>query len=187
VAQSLQRGMGWAWVMLAISLLLSVTAFYLVKSSSQQAVQNQFEFRETEITEAIQQRMAAYTQALQGGLGLFKASDTVSREEWKVYVATLSLDRLFPGIQGLGYSEWVTPEQRASYEAAIQAQGFPNFKIRPAGQRSLYTSITYLEPFDERNRQAFGYDMYSNEMRRRAMDLARDTGRVAISGRVRLV
>jgi CHASE1-domain containing sensor protein len=69
VAQSLQGGMGWAWVMLAVSLLLSVAAFYLVKSSSQQTVQSQFEFRETEISESIQQRMAAYTQALQGGAG----------------------------------------------------------------------------------------------------------------------
>lgn len=94
---------------------------------------------------------------------------------------------MFPGIQGLGYAEWVTPEQRASYEAAIRAEGFPKFKIRPAGQRSPYTSITFLEPFDERNKQAFGYDMYSNEMRRNAMNLARDTGRVSISGRVRLV
>jgi signal transduction histidine kinase len=111
----------------------------------------------------------------------------VSRDDWRRYTETLSLNELYPGIQGIGYTEWVRPEERTAYEAAVRAEGFPQFSIRPAGERPLYSSITFLEPFDERNRQAFGYDMYAQETRRRAMDLARDTGEVAISGRVTLV
>jgi signal transduction histidine kinase len=40
---------------------------------------------------------------------------------------------------------------------------------------------------DSRNEKAFGYDMYSNEIRREAMDTARDTGMTTISRRVVLV
>ena len=51
---------------------------------------------------------------------------------------------------------------------------------------SFTPPLLSLEPFDARNRQAFGYDMYSQVTRRTAMDRARDTGDVAISGKVTL-
>ncbi|MCB9948231.1 MAG: CHASE domain-containing protein [Rhodospirillaceae bacterium] len=161
--------------------------FLLVRSDSRSQAQITFDFRRAEITHAIEQRMAAYTEALLGGLGLLRASSDVTRDDWRRYVEALDLHRRYPGIQGYGFAEWVTPDRRPQYEAAIRAQGFPDFTIRPEGERELYSSITYLEPFDERNRQAFGFDMYSQETRRAAMSLARDTGEVAISGKVRLV
>ena len=71
-----------------------------------------------------------------------------------------------------------------AYLESVRADGFPDFTVRPDGARELYSSITFLEPFDARNRQAFGYDMYSQVTRRTAMDRARDTDDVAISGKV---
>jgi signal transduction histidine kinase len=58
---------------------------------------------------------------------------------------------------------------------------------RPDGPRDAYTSITYLEPFDRRNQQAFGYDMWSETVRRTAMQAARDMATTRISGKVTLV
>ena len=175
------------WVALLLLLVFTAAAYQTVKSESEALALEKFEFRKAEIVEAIDQRMAVYTQALRGGLALFNASAEVSREDWRTYVDTLNLDEIYPGIQGVGFAEWVYPEDRAAYEANVRAEGFPEFTIRPEGPREIYSSIIYLEPFDERNRQAFGYDMFSQETRRRAMELARDTGEVAISGRVTLV
>lgn len=59
--------------------------------------------------------------------------------------------------------------------------------MRPEGRRETYTSIIYLEPFDERNQRAFGYDMFSEPVRREAMEIARDTDRTTLSGKVKLV
>ena len=59
--------------------------------------------------------------------------------------------------------------------------------MRPAGERPLYTSIIYLEPFRDRNLRAFGYDMFSEPVRRAAMEQARDSGAPALSGKVELV
>lgn len=177
----------WTWAVLVIGFVLTGLAYYTVRSDSEQAAQTRFDFRNEEVSNSIERRMNAYTQSLLGGLGLMRASNRVSRDEWRVYVETLDLQRRFPGIQGIGFSEWVKPDRRPYYEAQIRAQGFPDFTIRPEGVRQLYSSITYLEPFDERNRQAFGFDMYSEETRRAAMELARDSGLYAISGAVRLV
>jgi CHASE1-domain containing sensor protein len=184
---ALARKPHWTGIVLAVMLSVTALVFFTTLGKDRDAARAQFEFRKAEVIDAIERRLAAYTQTLYGGLGLFNASDRVSRADWKAYVRTLRLESVFPGIQGLGFAEFVTPSRRKNYERSISAEGFPEFSIRPPGERPLYSSITFLEPFDLRNRQAFGYDMYSQETRRAAMDLARDTGAVAISGKVKLV
>ncbi|MFT7861093.1 MAG: CHASE domain-containing protein [Sulfurimonas sp.] len=44
-----------------------------------------------------------------------------------------------------------------------------------------------MEPLDKRNREAIGYDMFSEPIRRKAMETARDTGRTALTKKVTLV
>lgn len=175
------------WAALAVLLVFTAAAFHQVKQDSENNAREKFEAREAVIIDAIDVRMAAYIQALRGGLGLFRSSGDVSQDDWRIYVSSLNLNQTYPGIQGIGYSAWVPGPERDAFEARMRSQGFEDFAIRPAGEREIYSSIIMLEPFDDRNRQAFGYDMYSQETRRHAMELARDSGEVAISGKVILV
>jgi PAS domain S-box-containing protein len=92
-----------------------------------------------------------------------------------------------PGIQGIGYSLIIKKEQLQEHIQQIRKEGFPDYTVRPAGNREIYTSIVYLEPFTDRNIRAFGYDMYSDSIRRKAMQLARDMDVAALSGKVILV
>ncbi|MCI5131536.1 MAG: hypothetical protein D3904_08420, partial [Candidatus Electrothrix sp. EH2] len=119
--------------------------------------------------------------------GLFKASESVSREEWKAFADNLNIEKYYPGIQGIGFSLMVPPEKKEEHEQAVRAQGFPDYRIKPEGKRDMYSAIIYLEPFDWRNQRAFGYDMFSQETRREAMKRAGDSGVAAMSGRVTLV
>ncbi len=178
-----------AWAILVPLVILALTAMYysISRADREREAQVRFDLRVAEIENAISDRMDAYTEVLRGGLGLFNASETVTRAEWRAYINALDIDNVLPGIQGIGFAEFVRPEDKANYEQSIRDEGFPDFRIRPEGDRPLYSSITFLEPFDERNRQAFGFDMYQQETRRAAMDLARNSGEVAISGRVVLV
>lgn len=171
----------------AILLGLSALIYTQLKAANVGQAERAFDSRKTEVVTALEQRLTAYSQVLRGGLGLFAGSESVSRQEWKTYVAALEIERRYPGIQGIGYAEFVTPQNLAAYEQAIQDEGHPGFGVRPAGARQLYSSITFLEPFDQRNKQAFGYDMYSQATRSAAMDRARDSGGIAISGKVTLV
>lgn len=139
-------------------------------------------------SQAIQAKLSATSQILYGVVGLFDSSAPVSREQFTTYYESLKLsDATIKGIQGVGYTQAIRPEEKASYEAAIRARGFPTFAVNPSGTRPFYSSITFLEPFDWRNRRAFGFDMWSNPIRRQAMARARDTGLPSLSGRVTLV
>jgi hypothetical protein len=79
------------------------------------------------------------------------------------------------------------PGERAAHEAAVRAEGFPDYAISPPGERDPLSSIVFLEPFSGRNLRAFGYDMYSEPVRREAMERARDSGEQALSGKLVLV
>jgi len=81
----------------------------------------------------------------------------------------------------------IPPDQLAAHTHSVRAEGFPDYRVWPEGERALYTSIIYLEPFAGRNLRAFGYDMYVEPVRRAAMDRARDTNDVSLSGKVELV
>jgi PAS domain S-box-containing protein len=157
-------------------------AYQLAEKEQQQ----KFDFRANEIEILIKQHLQAYAQVLHGGRGLFIASDYVSRSEFKDYITELQIGKFFPGIQGVGFSILIPTQQKQQHLSLIRNEGYPQYTIRPAGEREFYSSIIYLEPVTKRNLLAFGYDMYSETVRRTAMDKAWRENRIAISGKVKL-
>ena len=176
-----------AWLILGTSLALTAGAYFVSDSFVQRRAEDRFNFRTNEIEHAIKDRLHIYEQTLWGGVAYMYASDSVTRQEWGKYVETLDVDRHWPGIQGIGFSIPVKPADRQAHINQIRSEGFPEYTIKPEGERDLYTAIIYLEPFDWRNKRAFGYDMWSNDMRRAAMTRARDEGIAATSGIITLV
>ncbi|MDO8934260.1 MAG: CHASE domain-containing protein, partial [Rhodocyclaceae bacterium] len=157
------------------------------RDQSAQAVKTRFDQEVSHIENAILQRMKSYEQALLGGVALFDASTSVERAEWRAYVTALKLAERLPGIQGMGFSLHIAAEDLPRHEAEIRAQGFSDYTVWPPGEQTAYTPIIYLEPFTGRNLRAFGFDMFSEPVRRAAMEQARDTGGTAVSGKVTLV
>lgn len=176
-----------AWLTLALSLLLSFGAWHYSDREIARGNEERFQYRVEKQSEILVGRMHDYERVLRGGAGLFAASEAVSREEWRAYVAQLQLDQSLPGILGTGFATMVPRAALRAHEAAMRAAGFPDFRVHPAGEREQYSSIVYLEPFAGRNLLAFGYDMYSEPVRREAMERARDSGEPALSGRVTLI
>lgn len=176
-----------AAAVLAAGLALSLGGWRNADQLTERLARERFEARAGEISMAIMDRLETYEMALRGGQAMFAAMGQVSREQWRDYVGKLNVLQNYPGVQGIGYTQLVRPEDLASHQRAIRAQGFPDYALQPAGARPVYTAIIYLEPFDARNRKAFGYDMFSEPVRRAAMERARDTGNSIASGRVTLM
>ncbi len=176
-----------AWLMLAIGLALTFGLWMHFSAHFAERAQDRFAHRAEAARNLLLSRMQAHEQVLRGGAALFAASDEVSRAEWRAYVGALALDRSLPGIQGTGFTQMIPASRLAEHVAQVRAEGFPGYGVHPPGERDPYSSIIYLEPFADRNLRAFGYDMYSDPVRREAMERARDTGMPALSGRVTLV
>jgi PAS domain S-box-containing protein len=176
-----------AWVVLAVSLSLTVLAWYVADAYVHTRASERFEFEVEEAQLAIAKRMQEYEQVLRGGVGLFNAGNDVTRAAWRTYVDTLQIEKYWPGIQGIGFSRWILPAEKDAVVARVRADGYADFDVRPAGPREIYTSIVMLEPLSGRNLRAFGFDMFSEPTRRAAMEAARDGGEATVSGRVTLV
>jgi diguanylate cyclase (GGDEF)-like protein len=174
-------------LVLAVSLFVTYQLWKDARRNAEQVLQADFDFLVRDSNRRIEQRMLTYEQVLRGVAGLFAASKTVTREDFRIYVDTLRLNENYPGIEGVGFSLLVPAEQKDRHIAALHKDGFPDYSIKPEGTRDVYSSIVYLEPFSGRNLRAFGYDMYSEPVRRTAMEQARDSGQATVSGKVTLV
>ena len=176
---------------LLVGLLLTVALWQLVRHQENELSRIEFEHMLDQTTGAIQHRLKANEQVLRASLGLFSAKrqtgEDVTRAEFSTFVASLNLSERYPGIQGVGFAKLVPPEQLGEHLRTIRAEGFPEYALRPLGERKLYSSIIYIEPFDWRNQRAFGFDMYSEAVRQRAMERAWKSGSAGLSGRVTLV
>jgi PAS domain S-box-containing protein len=173
--------------LLICSIILTLVAWYISRRHLQDKAKDRFEYNVSDIHSAIRVRMLEYEQVLRNAVGFFYAADTVTRSEWKTYVQTLRLQEFYPGILGLGYTVRLSPSEVESFTKKIQAEGFPDFKVWPEERRDEYHSIVFLEPFEGRNLRAFGFDMYTEEKRRKAMQRAENTGEPALSQMVILV
>ncbi|MFA5939329.1 MAG: EAL domain-containing protein [Sinimarinibacterium sp.] len=178
------------WIGLAalgVGLFATLAVHRNVAVNEQREARRDFEIRAQEVVSILEQRFSNYEQALRAGAALLGIDDDVTRGDWRLFVERLQVENHYPGTLGIGYAAWLQPEQLAPHEAAIRAEGYPDYSVRPEGQRRVYSAIQFLEPFDDRNRRAFGYDMYSDSTRRAAMDQARDSGEPALTGKVILV
>ena len=175
------------WSVLALCLAITLWLWYFTSEQLVQTARARFEQDSAAIAHAVEERLHLYENSLRGALGLFAASDSVSRDEWRRYVESLELGDRYPGSQGMGFSVRVPARFKKTHVQRVRAEGFRDYDIAPAMPRPEYHSIIYLEPFSGRNLRAFGYDMFSEPVRREAMQRARDTGRPAVSGKVQLV
>jgi CHASE1-domain containing sensor protein len=176
-----------AWLVLAISFIITLGIWYSLYTNFTESHREQFNQRADRIKTAIVNRMAAYEQVLQGGVALFNTLPSVSRTQWHEYVKHLHINRYYPGIQGMGFSQHLNSSQKVAHQAQMRAEGFPNYTLRPDGEREEYTPVIYLEPLDQRNLKAIGYDISSEPIRHAALVQARDTGLATLSGKVTLI
>ncbi len=140
-----------------------------------------------EVKAKINIRLFTQAQLLRSGAAFFAASKSVTRNDWKVFIESNKLNKNLPGITGIGFSVIIKKEQLQQHIQQIRKEGFPEYQVYPLGDREIYTSIIYLEPFAGKNLRAFGYDMFSESTRRKAMEQACDSDLAVLSGKVLLM
>lgn len=160
------------------------TAVRAIETTKMEAVEEHGVIIESNISRQLQ----LYDSALTAGVGYFKSNNDVTRDEWKQFINALEPSKRYSGVLGIGYAEVVTAAQKTAFENRIRSEGFRNFQILPnTPTREIYTPIIYIEPFNQLNSRLLGFDMYSQQVRRDAMDEARDSADTVLSGGVELI
>ncbi|MGZ5565919.1 MAG: CHASE domain-containing sensor histidine kinase [Limisphaerales bacterium] len=171
---------------LCILLAFTVIASWRVSSVLKSRNRSHFNDAVNQVEAGISDEFNTYIAVVRTGAGMFAAKPDISRDEFAAFVRRLRLSKFYPNVQGIGYAGKVLPANRLAFEQQVRAAGQTNFTIRPTGQADTMFPIVYLEPANDRNQAAIGFDMFSEPVRRAAM-LKAITNGAAATGRVTLV
>ena len=179
-----------AWIPYAVlfgALLLTALSVYAASRTAESKDRLRFKNAVQETQEGIKTHLETYIALLRATVGLFAGDHVITQHDFKEYIDRLGIQRRYPGIQGIGFSARATPEEQARLTADMRGQGFEEFHVWPEVKQPEYHSIIFLEPLDGRNKAAIGYDMFTEPVRRGAMEQARDTGLPSASAKVTLI
>lgn len=184
---------GWiALFGLFFGLFLTFAAIYYIHKDEERQRYQEFFLICQEIKSKIETSLHAHSQLLRSGAAVFSVSDSISRSDWRDFIKNNRIEKNLPGIQGVGFAAIIPKSQLYQHIQSVRNESKQNpflkeYTINPAVEREVYTSIVYLEPVDFRNERAFGYDMFSESVRRSAMERARDYDMASLSGKVSLI
>ena len=183
------RSTGYAWIVLACGVAASVALSFAVHKRVESVAKLRFESDVRDAGGRIQNRIQSYADVVYGIRALFQVEGFVSRGDFHKYVDALNLGPRYPGLQSINFAQYVPAERKAAFEAAVRrdaslnGRGYPEFRIRPPGERPAYYVLTYLEPMEE---AVFGNDIAMNNypINLRVLELQRDTNAQLSSGRL---
>lgn len=179
-------GMRAAWLVLGLSLAATAGAGYFAQLLVEERAQAELENVADNLRNRIERRLATYEQALHAGAAFLKASNEVTRAEWKTFIGDLSLKGSSRNLASIGFAQAIPPAEKKALERQMRDEGLVDYAISPPGERAAYAPVVYLESFENGNPRAIGFDLYSEPARRAALERARDTGKAALSDRITL-
>lgn len=177
-----------SWIILFISIGITLAATVITYDFLFYIAEGNFLEIVDETTKLIDTRLATYEQVLNGGRAFFHGSENITREEWFEYVSALRISATYPGIQGIGFQKHTMDEEE--FLRDMEELQNKNLLVRDfpkIDKHGYYNYIIYLEPIDERNIQALGYDMSSEPTRLDALQKSVQFDTTTISGKVKLV
>ncbi|WP_431266292.1 CHASE domain-containing protein [Roseateles chitinivorans] len=136
----------------------------------------------------IVQRFTQPVYGLKGARGTIAAlHGRMSRGAFRAYVESRDLPREFPGVRGFGFVPRVMRADLPAFIAAERADGAPQFSVRGFGNTApdLFV-VAHIEPLSQ-NYPAWGFDLGSEAIRRRAIERSITTGEATLSAPVPLV
>ena len=175
------------FMVLVVSLALTIGITFGFYRSAKSKDLLRFNNEVLHVQSVIENKVNLYLALLKGGRGFVESAKEVNRENFANYVKSLELDKNYIGVQGIGYNKIVLPDEREALLKQMKAEGYVDFKIFPEGERDLYQAIIYIEPFNERNQKAIGFDMSTEANRREALERARDSGQAAATAKIILI
>lgn len=161
----------------------------LVFSKTTQIVtkEKQLEFsgQVKDITSDINTRLRIYTSLLESTKDfLFTIPpNELNQKKWDTYVSNLNLEKNYPDIVAFGYVVHVAASDIPALIAKMQSESAANFSIFPPGKQPEYNIVQYFSPIVNSS-PVVGFNMSSEQVRRTALEKARDSGEIAFTSKV---
>jgi PAS domain S-box-containing protein len=175
-----------ASAVLAIGLLATAGGWHSARRASEEVARSEFEKRVADVTFRLRHGFSGYESVLRAGAALFSTGREVDRDGWRAFVASTDMERRYPGMVALGFARYLHADQTAQVVRELRRSGLADYRVWPQSPLAVRVPVLASEP-EYRNRRALGFDMFSEPSRRRALEMARDTGLPVLTGKLTLV
>lgn len=128
--------------------------------------------------------VTTYGEVLRGAAGLFNVDPNLSEESWRLYTQNLHFQQRYPGMQGMAYAQNVPADELDSFLQNYRQEDGQPYTLVPNSPRDNYVISRYIEPHTVEQQAYIGHDFSTEPARQKAMHQARDSGTMAVSGRV---
>lgn len=152
-------------IALIIGLLITGLVRHSIQSHSKMIWEGDLLKKTEHIQHKIETRLHHSERILLALIGAFNATKFFDEQEFADYIRTLRIKKSYPGIRSVGFTRF---KKKNTHNEADQAY------------------ITYLEPSYHKLNQNKNFNMYKDETRRAAMDLARDHNRISMTNKLHL-
>lgn len=172
---------------LLVGLCATLLATIHIYNDHEDQYRHDFEIECNGLKNKISERLSSYAQILQSCSSFLSLDEAATRNDWKLFIQNSNFHKNIGGNKGIGYNVIIPENNLQNHIQQIQEEGLFDYEIKPAGNRDIYTSIVYIEPLNENNLKAIGYDTYTDSVRKKAMDLARDLNRPELTSMLKLI
>ena len=186
------KGHALAILVLVLGIVTSIIVFAVVRENKSMQANVAFTNLASISANLIVEGFTQTLFAIESVGALYSSSESISLNQFDAFVAPLIVR--FPTITALGWVPQVHHNEREEFEQIAQKL-FPGFRITErnaqnemvdSAKRQIYFPIYFIRPY-EGNEVARGFDLYSNQVRRAAINHARDSGQTTSTARIRLV
>lgn len=183
-----RRTMHWFhWLIVLLSLLVTVGAWYIAQQQYLKKNSLKFEREVSKIKSLITERMQKYEDALSGAVAFIQTyHKKLDHQAWQQYTSILDIKKKYPGINGIGVILHIDRQHRDVFLREEQ-QKRKDFRIHPTHKKDREClPIVFIEPVDS-NRQAIGLDMAHEDNRYSSAMKAIESGKPKITAPIVLV
>ncbi|QHF03897.1 diguanylate cyclase [Pseudomonas asturiensis] len=183
-----------AWLVAVLTFVVGAALTLMLALADHDLYQHQlrqrFDILASERFSRIQERLDRQVSRLDTVRRFFLFSEQVERAEYDGFVTPLLV-----GTQAYAWNPRVTQAERAGFEQSMRSGGLPEFSISeldenglltPAGERGEYFPVLYIDSLSKIP-PPLGFDIYSEPIRRLAVDRARQLNRVVATPRIKLL
>ena len=177
----------------AVGVALSAAIFTTLRSLESKNAQASFDGVAQERLDAVETNVTLTVNNLVSLGALYDAAPEVTRDEFGRFAAPLLARNR--AIQALEWIPRVPKQSRQEYEDKARHDGVASFqfteRLSPiemgrAGEREEYFPVFYVAPL-KGNEKALGFDLFSDRVRREALQTSVDSGQMVATNRIKLV
>jgi len=189
--ETLSQPRVWRPLLAALAMLLGISAavvwtWHRLELHQQGEQQNRFVINTQALAEIMAARMKAYEMVLRGVSSAFAGDGEeirprVSYARWAEIMAQLQLQSIYPGVSSVAWTRYLRADALDEFLSIIRADGRPNYRVFPQGQREAYQLLEHIGPINARTQTVWGLDLLTQTPQNETIAQAIDSGQVTLS------